>query len=107
MIVGVPREIKPGEQRVGGGGGGGGAGGGGGGAAGAGAAGGAAPRARAPGVGEGASLVLKVKEPIQEEYGRLRRGQILFTYLHLAAVPELTRGLQGSGGIAIAYETGP
>jgi alanine dehydrogenase len=52
-----------------------------------------------------ASLVLKVKEPIQEEYGRLRRGQILFTYLHLAAVPELTAVLQGSGAIAIAYET--
>ena len=52
-----------------------------------------------------ASLVLKVKEPVQEEYGRLRRGQILFTYLHLAAVPELTAVLQGSSAIAIAYET--
>src|SRR3972149_5050173 len=50
-----------------------------------------------------ASLVLKVKEPVQEEYGRLGRGQILFTYLHLAAVPELTAVLQGPRAAAIAY----
>ncbi|MEK7373053.1 MAG: alanine dehydrogenase [candidate division NC10 bacterium] len=118
MIVGVPREIKPGEQRV---------------AltpAGARALGDAGHRVlveTGAGPGSGirddeyaavgatlatasqvwgeASLVLKVKEPIQEEYGRLRRGQILFTYLHLAAVPELTAVLQGSSAIAIAYET--
>lgn len=52
-----------------------------------------------------AELVLKVKEPVPEEYGRLRAGQILFTYLHLAAVPELARALQQADGVAIAYET--
>jgi alanine dehydrogenase len=52
-----------------------------------------------------ADMVLKVKEPIKSEYPRLRADQILFTYLHLAAVPELTRALQKAGTIAIAYET--
>jgi alanine dehydrogenase len=52
-----------------------------------------------------ADLVLKVKEPIRAEYPRLRAKQILFTYLHLAAVPDLTRALQKAGTIAIAYET--
>ena len=52
-----------------------------------------------------ADLVLKVKEPIEAEYGRLRQGQTLFTYLHLAAVPELARALARAGTIAIAYET--
>jgi len=52
-----------------------------------------------------AELVLKVKEPIAEEYPRLRAGQVLFTYLHLAAVPELAQALKTADGIAIAYET--
>jgi alanine dehydrogenase len=52
-----------------------------------------------------ADLVLKVKEPVAEEYGRLRRGQLLFTYLHLAASEECTRALVDSGITAIAYET--
>jgi alanine dehydrogenase len=52
-----------------------------------------------------AELILKVKEPIPSEYPRLRADQILFTYLHLAAVPELTRALQKSRTVAIAYET--
>ena len=52
-----------------------------------------------------ADLVLKVKEPQAEEVGRLREGQTLFTYLHLAAEPELARGLQESGATCIAYET--
>jgi alanine dehydrogenase len=52
-----------------------------------------------------ADLVLKVKEPMPEEYGRLRRGQILFTYLHLAANEECTRALVEAGTTAIAYET--
>jgi len=52
-----------------------------------------------------AELVLKVKEPIAEEYPRMRAGQVLFTYLHLAAVPELARALQAADGVAIAYET--
>ncbi|MBI4635253.1 MAG: alanine dehydrogenase [Candidatus Rokubacteria bacterium] len=118
MIVGVPREIKPGEQRV----------------------------ALTPGgvrafvesghrvlveqdagvgsgirndeyvnvgvtlgsageVWAGADLVLKVKEPLPEEYSRLREGQIVFTYLHLAPAPDLTRALRNAGVIAIAYET--
>ncbi|MBP2338978.1 alanine dehydrogenase [Saccharothrix coeruleofusca] len=50
-------------------------------------------------------LVLKVKEPIAEEYPRLRRGQVLFTYLHLAADRPLTRALLDAGTTAIAYET--
>jgi alanine dehydrogenase len=50
-------------------------------------------------------LVLKVKEPVPEEYARLRDGQILFTYLHLAASEELTRALIESGAACVAYET--
>ncbi|MET1075518.1 MAG: alanine dehydrogenase [Umezawaea sp.] len=50
-------------------------------------------------------LVLKVKEPIAEEYPRLRAGQVLFTYLHLAADRPLTEALVASGTTAIAYET--
>ena len=50
-------------------------------------------------------LVLKVKEPVPAEYGRLRPGQILFTYLHLAASAELTRAMLGSGVTGVAYET--
>jgi alanine dehydrogenase len=118
VIIGVPREIKPGEQRV---------------AltpAGAralaeaghrvlverGAGGGSAIRdedyAREGAATETveavwgrADLILKVKEPLPEEYGRMRAGQILFTYLHLAAVPELTRALQAASVVAVAYET--
>lgn len=52
-----------------------------------------------------ADLLLKVKEPIAAEYHRLRRGQVLFTYLHLAASPECTTALLDSGTTAIAYET--
>src|SRR3954454_25136472 len=50
-------------------------------------------------------LVLKVKEPLPEEYGFLREGQVLFTYLHLAASEELTRALVESGAACVAYET--
>ncbi|MER5352004.1 alanine dehydrogenase [Kitasatospora sp. NPDC002551] len=52
-----------------------------------------------------ADLVLKVKEPIAEEYHRLRKGQTLFTYLHLAADRPGTDALLASGTTAIAYET--
>jgi alanine dehydrogenase len=52
-----------------------------------------------------ADLVLKVKEPLPEEYDRLREEQILFTYLHLAADEQLTRALIASGATCIAYET--
>src|SRR6202050_1812350 len=50
-------------------------------------------------------LILKVKEPIEEEYGRMRAGQVLFTYLHLAASAECTSALLSSGITSIAYET--
>jgi alanine dehydrogenase len=118
MIIGVPREIKPGEQRV--------------------ALTPAGARAlvegghrvlveREAGLGSGirdeefatvgaalvdvdrawaeTELVLKVKEPLAPECARLRRGQVLFTYLHLAPMPELTRALREADAIAIAYET--
>ena len=119
MIIGVPREIKPGEQRV--------------------ALTPAGVRAFVEarhqvvverGAGQGSSIrdeeyarerrdawpastrsgpeaemILKVKEPLPEEYARMRPGQVLFTYLHLAAVPELARALQAADVMAIAYET--
>jgi alanine dehydrogenase len=50
-------------------------------------------------------LILKVKEPVAEEYHRMRSGHTLFTYLHLAASRECTRALLDSGITAIAYET--
>ncbi len=118
MIVGVPREIKPGEQRV---------------AltpAGARAFAEAGHRVlveRAAGSGSGirdedyaavgaaladveevwreAELILKVKEPVPAEYGRLRPRQVLFTYLHLAPAPALTEALRRAEVIALAYET--
>jgi alanine dehydrogenase len=52
-----------------------------------------------------AELLLKVKEPIAEEYPRLRHDLVLFTYLHLAADEPLTRALVDSGVAAVAYET--
>jgi alanine dehydrogenase len=50
-------------------------------------------------------MIIKVKEPIAEEYERMRRDQVLFTYLHLAASPECTRALLDRGVTGIAYET--
>lgn len=52
-----------------------------------------------------ADLLLKVKEPIEAEYVRLRNGQVLFTYLHLAASRPCTDALLASGTTSIAYET--
>jgi alanine dehydrogenase len=54
-----------------------------------------------------ADLVCKVKEPVSEEYHRLglRQGQVLFTYLHLAASRACTEALLAAGNVAIAYET--
>jgi alanine dehydrogenase len=52
-----------------------------------------------------AEMIVKVKEPIASEYGYLREGLILFTYLHLAPARELTRALLNGGVIGIAYET--
>src|SRR5579862_5010890 len=53
----------------------------------------------------GAELVVKVKEPLDVEYDFLRKGLVLYTYLHLAAAPELTQRLVASGVTAVAYET--
>jgi alanine dehydrogenase len=50
-------------------------------------------------------LLLKVKEPVEPEYERLREGLVLFTYLHIAADEPLTRALVDSGITAVAYET--
>jgi alanine dehydrogenase len=50
-------------------------------------------------------LILKVKEPVPEEYGRMRKDQVLFTYLHLAASKDCTDALLAAGTTAIAYET--
>ena len=50
-------------------------------------------------------MIIKVKEPLQNEVDMLRENQILFTYLHLAAAPKLTAGLVKSKAICIAYET--
>ncbi len=69
------------------------------------AAAGARILADAAGVFRSAELIVKVKEPQPQETDLLRRDQILFTYLHLAADRELTRSLTRSGAIAIAYET--
>jgi alanine dehydrogenase len=66
---------------------------------------GAAIAPRAADVFERAEMVIKVKEPQPPECEMLRRGQVLFTYLHLAADPAQARGLMKSGATAIAYET--
>ena len=52
-----------------------------------------------------ADMVVKVKEPLEAEFALLRKGQILFTYLHLAASKSLTEALLKSGVTAVAYET--
>ena len=52
-----------------------------------------------------AEMIMKVKEPLPSEYSLMRSGQILFTYLHLAASKECTDALVGAKNIAIAYET--
>ena len=61
--------------------------------------------ATADDVWQKADLVLKVKEPIEPEYSKMRKGQTLFTYLHLAASKVCTDALVASGTTAIAYET--
>ena len=50
-------------------------------------------------------MIIKVKEPLPEEYSLLREGQILYTYLHLAPAPELTQALLDQKIVGIAYET--
>jgi alanine dehydrogenase len=52
-----------------------------------------------------ADMIVKVKEPIAEEYGRIRKGQVLFTYFHFAASETLTDAMLESGAACIAYET--
>ncbi|PWT87014.1 MAG: alanine dehydrogenase, partial [Acidobacteria bacterium] len=52
-----------------------------------------------------ADMIVKVKEPLESEFSLLRKGQILFTYLHLAASKSLTEALLKSGVTAVAYET--
>ncbi|MCW3844485.1 alanine dehydrogenase [Micromonospora yasonensis] len=69
------------------------------------AAAGAKILATADEVWDAAELVLKVKEPIAEEYHRMREGQVLFTYLHLAASKECTDALLDRKVTGIAYET--
>ncbi len=59
----------------------------------------------AAGIFAEADLIVKVKEPQGEERARLRPGQVLFTYLHLAPDPDQTRDLVASGAVCIAYET--
>src|SRR3989304_9025391 len=54
---------------------------------------------------ERSDMMIKVKEPLPAEYSLLRSGQVLFTFLHLAADPKLTEALIKSSIIAIAYET--
>jgi len=57
------------------------------------------------GIFERAEMIVKVKEPQASERAMLREGQVLFTYLHLAPDPEQTRDLIDSGAVCIAYET--
>jgi len=52
-----------------------------------------------------AELIMKVKEPIEVEWPRMRTGQVIYTYFHFAASEPLTRAVIGSGAIAVAYET--
>src|SRR5690606_1190220 len=59
----------------------------------------------APEIFERAELIVKVKEPQPNEVAMLRKGQVLFTYLHLAPDRKLTEGLMQCGVTAIAYET--
>jgi alanine dehydrogenase len=56
-------------------------------------------------VWEDVDVLVKVKEPVGAELGRLREGLVLFTYLHLAAAPELTRALVKAGTTGVGYET--
>ncbi len=52
-----------------------------------------------------ADMIMKVKEPLPEEYSLIRPGQVVFTYFHFAASRELTEGMIASGAVCIAYET--
>ena len=52
-----------------------------------------------------AEMIMKVKEPIQEEYGLIRKGQLVFTYFHFASYEPLAKAMIKSGAICLAYET--
>jgi alanine dehydrogenase len=52
-----------------------------------------------------AEMIMKVKEPIEPEWSRMRKGQVIYTYFHFAASEALTRAVISSGAVAIAYET--
>ena len=69
------------------------------------AAAGAESSASADDIWSRADMILKVKEPIEAEWPKIREGQVLFTYLHLASSLELTEALRASRAVAIAYET--
>lgn len=69
------------------------------------AAAGAETVASADDVWSRADMILKVKEPIEPEWPKMREGQVLFTYLHLASSRKLTEALRASRAVAIAYET--
>jgi len=66
---------------------------------------GAEIRKSAPDIFNEAKMIVKVKEPLPQEYGLLHEEQVLFTYLHLAPAPELTQALLKCKIIAVAYET--
>jgi len=52
-----------------------------------------------------AEMIMKVKEPIEVEWPRMRKGQLIYTYFHFAAAEKLTRAVIDSGAVAVAYET--
>lgn len=52
-----------------------------------------------------ADMIVKVKEPVDSEYGLIKKGQIIFTYLHLASSRKLTEAMMASNAVCIAYET--
>ncbi len=54
---------------------------------------------------ESAEMIIKVKEPIEEEYGLVRKDQLVFTYFHFASSETLTRAMVKSGAVCLAYET--
>ena len=54
---------------------------------------------------EAAEMIIKVKEPIEREYALVRQDQLLFTYFHFASSEPLTRAMQKSGAVCLAYET--
>ena len=52
-----------------------------------------------------AEMIIKVKEPIEEEYKLIHKGQLVFTYFHFASYEPLTKAMMASGAVCLAYET--